>query len=107
MYDLSGTIFVKEADQWVKLTVDEVLFLEADDNRTHIQTTDRRITLPKLLKDILAATPLAPLIRVHRSYAVNLEKVTAVAEGALHIGSYHVPVGRSYRKQVMDHLCLL
>lgn len=107
MFDLLGSIFVRVDDQWVRLSVREVLFLQADNNRTQIHIEGRQWTSAKLLKDLLSEAPLASLVRVHRSYAVNMDQVTAVAEGSLHLGNIRVPVGRSYRKEVLDRLCLV
>jgi DNA-binding LytR/AlgR family response regulator len=102
-----AAVYVRDVDHWVKVPVAKVLYVEADDNRTHIQTPVRRYTVSRVMKDVITDTPLSRLLRVHRSYAVNLEHVTAVAEGSLRLSDHRVPIGRSFRKEVMERLHLL
>lgn len=100
-------MFVRDGDQWVRLDVGDILYVEADDDHAHIATSRRRFTVTRTLKQVLEGVPRESLLRVHRSYAVNLGHVTAYSEGHLHLGGRQVPIGRSFRKEVVDRLNLL
>lgn len=40
-------------------------------------------------------------LRIHRSYLVDLRKVTAVQEGYVRIGAQNIPVGKTYAIALM------
>ena len=63
------------------------------------QTDGSRILALESLRQL--ADELPPnFLRVHRSYLVNLEWVTALEGNLLHLGPDRIPVGRSYRPVV-------
>ena len=99
--------FVRDGDQWVRLDVQDILYVEADDDQAHIATAQRRFTVNRTLKQVLEGLPQESLQRVHRSFAVNLRNVTAYSEGHLHLGGRQLPVGRSFKRDLVQRLNLL
>lgn len=100
-------VFVRDGTQHVRVQVNDILYIEADDNSAHLHTTQRSYTVPRMLKDILDELPAGRLERVHRSYAVNLECVKAISDNGLHVGERWLPIGRSFRDEVRKRLRLL
>ena len=39
------SVFVRDGDQWVRLDVQDILYVEADDDQAHIATAQRRFTV--------------------------------------------------------------
>lgn len=56
------------------------------------------------LKDLIKELPKPPFMQVHRSYAVNLSKITAWDLQQLFIGSTPIPVSRARRRAVFEYL---
>ena len=100
-------VFVRDGVQHVRLPVSEILFLEADDNSTHVHAVSKTYTVGRMLKEVLDELPPQRLERVHRSYAVNLERVKAISDNGLHVGEKWLPIGRSFRREVLKRLRLL
>lgn len=100
-------IFLRDGRQWNRIAVNELLYLEADDNCTTVHTATRDYILSRMLKDVLDGIADPRIVRVHRSHAVNLDRVTAVSDNGLHVGGRWFPIGRSYREEVLARLKLL
>lgn len=100
-------VFVRDGRQWSRVAVSEVLYLEADDNSTTVQTASRTFIVPRMLKDVLDAVADERILRIHRCHAVNLERVQAVSDNGLHVGDKWLPIGRSFRSEVLKLLRMI
>lgn len=107
MEPLATAVFVRDGRQWVRLLVGDILYVEADDNSTHVHAVSKTYTVGRMLKEVLEELPPHRLARVHRSYAVNLERVYAISDNGLHVGERWLPIGRSFRADVLKRLRLL
>lgn len=84
-----------------------MLFMEADDNSTTVHTASRTFIVPRMLKEVLDTVSDERIQRIHRCHAVNLERVQAVSDSGLRLGERWLPIGRSFRPEVMKRLRLL
>jgi two-component system LytT family response regulator len=106
--------------KWPKLavhTMDEIRFIPFDDivycsaqiNYTKIFTRDGKSFLcSKTLKDIENKLPDEVFLRIHHSYLVNLNDVTALKkqDGKLEISNeILLPYSRNMKKYLADFLC--
>jgi len=94
--DDEQTILVRKGEEKIKVRFSEVLFLESDGNYTHIQTVTSKFTERKTLKDMLEGICHHPFVRVHKSYAVNKNKIHHYTREKIAIGVYDIPIGRIY-----------
>lgn len=84
----------------VYVNVNDILFLESDGNYTHLQTGEKRFTLLIALKRLLDKWRFFPFTRVHRSYAINRNKVHDFTLEYIMVGDHRVPVGKSFSKEL-------
>ena len=97
---IDGSLFVRDKGRLVKVTIDDVIYVEADGNYATLHTAERRYVLTAPLTAIEEKLGSTWFMRVHRSYLVDLRRITAVEEKRVLLGGIAVPVGRTYR----DHL---
>lgn len=100
-------IFLRDGAQWVRVPVQDILYLEADDNSTRVCGVQRSYTVGRMLKEVLVELSSDHMERIHRSYAVNIERVHAISDQGVHVGDRWLPIGRSYRPSVLQRLRLL
>lgn len=68
-------VFVKVGKKYIRLNWESILWIEASSSSVIIQMGGERICVGKNLKSFLKDCPYNGLVRVHRSYAVNLQYV--------------------------------
>jgi DNA-binding LytR/AlgR family response regulator len=94
---INDFLFVKQNNNFVKFAMQDVQYLEAGKMYTTIITTDRKYVVRNFLGNVLERIPLEPLIRIHRSYAVNLTKIDSFNDHAVYINKVEIPIGKTYK----------
>lgn len=94
-------IIVKSDHRMFKIDYQDILYIEGLKEYVSIYTTEnKRIITLMALKNLEITLP-ANFIRVHKSYIVSFEKISALEGNQLIIGSHKIPVGKNYRNDVM------
>ena len=78
----------------VKVLVDSILYSQSDDNYIHIYTTSKKYTLRNSLDWFKENTPQHIFHRTHRSYIVNITKITKSTSKSVFINDIEIPVSR-------------
>lgn len=99
-----GTISFTSDRKPVTLSIDEILYVESnDDVTTVVATGDRRFrNYTPISKWEANLKPF--FIRIHRSYLVHKAAITRIDVDLLSIGDIQLPVSRKYRESVSDCL---
>lgn len=98
-------LFIKAKDRLVRLFFKDILWVEADDYYCKVVTLEREYLVTQTLKKFneeLAGVP--ELMRVHRSFIVNLAHVEAIGELNLQIGKTKIQVSRNMRDELLNRL---
>jgi DNA-binding LytR/AlgR family response regulator len=101
---LGDRIFVRHHGKMEKILLDDILFIEADRNYCTIVTDTDKFTLTSTLKTIEEKLPKSHLVRIHRSYIVNISKLDIVADHHLEINRKVIPLGRSYKELLLSSI---
>jgi DNA-binding LytR/AlgR family response regulator len=110
-------IFVKIDGRWVRIFIDDILFLKADGSGCNIITTQNQMVSIRSqnLKTFMERLSHPKIIRTDRSYAINIDKVIGVEGNSLllekNIDSANnnpidIPISDTYRSEVMSALRL-
>ncbi len=90
-------LFVRSDYKLIKLYYRDIEFIEGLAQYVKIHTPDKVHVVHKTLKEMGSILPQAEFYRVHRSYIIPLEKISAVYGNTIQIGQKEVPIGKSYR----------
>ncbi|QNF33402.1 response regulator [Adhaeribacter swui] len=104
---INDAIFVKQNYRFLKITLTDILLLEADSNFTYIYTQDNKFVLRNGLQHVLEKINLPQLVRIHRSYAVNLQHLETFNDSFVVIGKHEVPLGRNYKEEFFKNFNFL
>lgn len=97
------SIFVRKDRKQVKLLFADILYIESVKDYVKI-ITEKETHLTKYSLSAFQDSLDDRFIRTHRSYLVNLTKITAYTNHDVEIGTFEVPIGDSYRAAVLDAL---
>jgi DNA-binding LytR/AlgR family response regulator len=96
--------FIRENNNYVKIETDKVLYLKSMENYTQIITADQSFTTLMPISDVQKQLPPDRFLRVHRSYVVNLSKITVVNRTEVFINEHEIPLTRSIGDSIFDTL---
>ena len=89
-------IYVKSEKKNVRILLKEILFIESLKDYIKIHTTDKTIITQVPISTIEQRLP-DNFLRVHRSFIVAKDKITAYTQHDLEIGKLQIPIGRNYK----------
>jgi DNA-binding LytR/AlgR family response regulator len=99
-------IFIKQQYKFVKFKLCEILFAEADNNYVNLHTRSQKFVVRLSLADLVDRLHFPRFIRIHRSFAVNLDEISSFDDQEVKIGLHEIPIGRNYRQDFLDHFNL-
>lgn len=97
-------IFVKIDSLLLKLDLQSVLWIEAFGDYVKINTPEKVFTVYSTLTNILQKLPADKFIRVHRSFIVNLSKISNIDPNNLEINKRIIPVSQTYRDELLRRI---
>lgn len=104
---INDSFFVKKGSQLVKVYLTNILWIQAMDNYVIIQTHNDQFIIHSTMKDIEAKLPVAKFVRVHRSYIIQIDKITILDENTVIVNEKNIPIGKSYRDGFLNRLKFL
>lgn len=96
-------VFVREDGKQVKIFFNDIVYVESAKDYVKIITHQDKHLVKQSLTAFLEHLDHR-FVRTHRSYLVNLDKITAYTNQDIEIGKLEVPMGGSYKLKVMERL---
>lgn len=101
---LSDCIFVRSHDKMVKVCINDILYIEAERNYCKIHCKDREHLLVATLKDLEAKLKINNLIRIHRSFIINLHHIDEICTSHVVIAKKAIPLSADMKKQLYQNI---
>ncbi|RYZ25544.1 MAG: response regulator transcription factor [Chitinophagaceae bacterium] len=99
-------VFLKQDNRLVKVMFEEILFIEALKDFSKVHLKEKTMLISAHLKMMEEMLPQTLFLRIHRSYIIALNKITAVQGNIVEIGKLRIPVGSTYKDELMKKLGL-
>ncbi|MEL7145197.1 MAG: response regulator [Bacteroidota bacterium] len=100
-------LFVKVKNRLTKVKFEEVRYLEANDIYSILVTDKNSFILSYSLKVLEDKLPDHRFMRVHRSYIVNTDHINAIEDNYILISDKNIPIGKTYREDLMKRLSII
>lgn len=101
---LKDCIYVKEGHLLVKVVLNELLWIKSEGNYLELHTKNKRHVIRSSMKEFMNKLPANHFFRVHKSYAVNLERMDAINNLAVLVQGEAIPMGREFRELLLMQL---
>ena len=102
-----GFVFVKDNGMLKRISIEDILFLEAMGDYVKVHTAPKFHVVHATLKSIEEKLPATKFLRVHRSYIVAINKIDFIQEGTISIGKTTIPVADTHKSNLNKRLNLL
>lgn len=100
--DSSKEIFVKSDGKYIRIDPADILYIEGLKNYLVIYTTQKKVIVHSTMKNIEdELNPFRHFIRVHKSYIINRHFILEIEGNMIKLGNAVVPVGGSYKDELM------
>lgn len=103
----NDAVFIKQRFKFMKVRFDDILYLEVEGNYTHLIARDHKYVIRNTLNGILDRLDQAQLVRVHRSFAINIRHLETFNDISVFVGTHEIPLGRHYKEHFFRHFDFL
>lgn len=100
---IDDVIFVKLNQRFIKLPLSEILYAEADNNHITLVTVAKKISLRLSLNQLLEKINYKKLIRIHRSYAVNIDAINSFNEYSVFVENAELSIGKNFKQSFFSN----
>ncbi|MGD1947285.1 MAG: LytR/AlgR family response regulator transcription factor [Croceivirga sp.] len=97
-------LFVNKAKKQIKVVFDDIQYVESLKDYIKIHLVEQETLMVKESISAFEKRIDDRFIRLHRSYIVNSEKITAYTKNDVEIGSMEIPIGTNYKENLLPFL---
>ena len=97
-------IFVRADRKTIRIVLEDILYIEGVKDYVRIITTDNKIMTKAYVGNFFEELPKEKFIRIHKSFIVAKNKITAHTAYDVEIGSIEIPIGRLYKEQFLKEI---
>jgi len=94
------SIYVIENYKTIKIDIDKIEYLESAKEYVQIFTKDKIIKTKQSIKYFEEQLIPFSFIRIHRSFLVSINKITAYTKSIVELNDNILPIGRSYKNKI-------
>lgn len=95
---LQDRIFIRTKNKMERVFFKDICYLEANRAYCKIITDKKNYPLYISLKSFIEKVPLKWLVRVHRSYIVNIQKISGFNDSYVYFNEVKLPISRNYKE---------
>ena len=100
---INDHIYVNSNKKFIKINFDDILYVESIKDYVRVHKNGETIITKDTISNFEMKLP-SSFLRTHRSYIVNTSKVTAFTKSDVELEKIEIPIGASYKEQVIDSL---
>jgi DNA-binding LytR/AlgR family response regulator len=97
--------FFNTGKKQIKVEEKDILYIESLKDYIKIHTIDRPVVTKFQIGQVKQMLTEGRFLRIHKSYIINLAKMTAFSSSEIEVGDISLPIGRTYKElveQVLD-----
>ncbi|MDH5475141.1 MAG: response regulator [Cyclobacteriaceae bacterium] len=102
--ELSESLFLKKGDKYEKISVHDIIYIEADGSYCKVVTHSNSYSLSLNLQNVSKKINNPLFFRAHRSHIVNLECITGFDSNHIFINDKAIIYSKSNKESLMKHL---
>lgn len=92
----STHIFIKSGTEQIRVSLDDVLYVESSGNYIQFVLTDKKITTRLTMAEAETLLPANAFLRIHRSYMAAKKHIVKFDKNSVWVKHYELPVGANY-----------
>lgn len=99
--DNQGFVYFRADRKMIKVGYDDIVYVESmKDYIKIVRVVDKPLLVKQSISSLEDLLPANLFLRIHRSYIVAINKITAFTNHDVEIGGQEIPIGRLYAHQL-------
>lgn len=103
MIEKNNSIYIQIKKKNIKVVLSDILYIESLKDYIKIHLSDKKLVFKHGITSFEQKLNKY-FIRIHRSYIVNSEKISAYTKNDVEIGNIEIPIGEFYKKTTLEKL---
>lgn len=100
----SKSIFLRNNNKYIQVTIDTIQYIEASGNYTIVITANETITIREKMSTVLELINDINFIQVHKSFAVSKKHIKSIEGNRIFISEHIIPIGKTYKANIIQLL---
>jgi len=106
-FQIDDRVYLRKGTKFIRILQDEILYVKGSGSYSDVYTHNEKYTLTYNLTQLAKRIPFENLIRIHKSYIINLDEITSIEGNRVFIKDIEIPIGGTYKEALMDKLRLI
>lgn len=99
--DQEGFAYFRSDRKMIKVKYSDILFIESmKDYVKVVRTNEKPLLVKQPISSLENMLPADQFLRIHRSFIISIEKITAFTNHDVEIGGVEIPVGKLYSQHL-------
>lgn len=98
----SNQLVLKSDKKLFLVQLDDILYVESLGDYIKVHTSNQNLVVYKTMNAISNSLPEDKFFRVHKSFIINLEKISYVEGNQIAIDNNKIPIGQKYKSIFLD-----
>ena len=104
---IHNEVFLKVDNRLIRFSLDEFLYLENVGDYVSIKTTKGSYMVHATMKTMETKLSHPSFVKVHRSYIINISKISYIEDNAIIIDKKSIPISRAHKAELLERLNVL
>jgi DNA-binding LytR/AlgR family response regulator len=100
-------IFIKTDGKLIRLNNDDILYIESMGDYVKFVTADKKYVTHNTIKNLEEKVSKQHFMKVHRSYIININKISNIRESGLYINGIEIPISKAHKQDVLKRLNII
>ncbi|CAI2767204.1 LytR/AlgR family response regulator transcription factor [Flavobacterium collinsii] len=99
-------IFIKTdgKNKFIKLFLDEILYVESLQNYVCIHTLNQQIITHSSLKNVIESLPERNFVQIHKSYVLALKQIESTDSFSVFVNGKELPIGATFKDAFFERI---
>jgi DNA-binding LytR/AlgR family response regulator len=106
-YVINNILFVKTGKIFEKVNVKDICYIRADGSYSILHSRKREFTIGMNLSTVQEKINKPEIIRIHRSYLVNINCIDRIEDHEVIINDFRLPISKKMKDELLRRLTLL
>ena len=88
----------------IKINYDDIIYIEGLNNYIQIHTSHLNQIVYLTLKEIESSLSTDKLMRIHKSFIININRITMIEGNKIILDQIDLPIGSAYKKAILNKI---